>query len=56
MNTSECEKDDNFIIVSTTLLIGYNIKSSTKSSQSSMYMNPLFSNQLPHNKISSEFK
>ena len=47
MNTSECEKDDNFIIVSTTLLIGYNIKSSTKSSQSSMYMNPLFSNQLP---------
>jgi len=56
MNTSECEKGDNFIIVSTTLLICLYIKSSTKSSQSSMFMNPLFSNQLPHNKISSESK
>ena len=45
----------NFTIVSTTLLIGLNTNL-TKSSQSSMYINPLFSNQLPYNKISSESK
>ena len=50
------QKGANFTVVSTTLLIGFLTSNFTKSSQSSMYINPLFSNQLPHNKISSESK
>ena len=47
------EKGTNFTSVSTTLLIGLNINF-TKSSQSTMYINPLFSNQLLYKKIWSE--
>ena len=49
------QKGANFTIVSTKVLIGLNIKF-TKSSQSSIYINPFFSIQLPYNKISSESK
>ena len=45
-----------FTIVSTTLLIGLNIKFYEISPQSSVYIDPLFSNQLPYNKISCETK
>ena len=44
------QKGGNFTDVSNILLIGSNFM---ESSQSSMYINPLFSNQLPYNKISS---
>ena len=48
-------KGGNFTVVSTTLLIGLNINF-TKSSQSSMYIHPLFSNNFLYNKISFESK
>ena len=49
------QKGANFTIVSTTFLIGLNI-TFTISLQSSMFINPLFSNQIPDNKILSGSK
>ena len=49
------QRGANFTIVSNILPIGSKTKFS-KSSQSSMYINPLFSNQLPYNNILSESK
>ena len=50
------QKGANFTIVSTMVLIGLNMKFYEKSSQSSMYVNPFSSIQLPYNIISSESK
>ena len=47
------QKGANFTTASTTFLKTANF---TKSSQSSMFVNPLFSKQLPHNKLSFEYR